>query len=224
MKIMLDCSPQKLADCTKKYNYEFWQLRTPARYNNLAGVPYGIDNGCYVGFREKEFFKLVDEVRDGEHQIDFIRPKFVCAPDIVGDATRTLDLYDYFKRKLIGLPVCLVLQDGIGNHRIPWDELSAVFVGGSDTFKTSTEAMNACKVARMLGKWVHVGRVNSEARARWWKDMADSCDGSGVTRWADTKYDTHISAVLHALSNEDLQHKIEMGNFYQPGTGPKIKE
>lgn len=207
---MLDASRPKIKACTERYGYEFWQLRTPLRYNKLAGVPYGLDNGCFSGFKEKAFFDLVDEIRDGENQPDFIRPKFVCSPDIVGDAARTLDLFDHFKRKLIGVPACLVLQDGIGNHRIPWAEISAVFVGGTDSFKTSPEALNACKVAKMLGKWIHVGRVNSGQLAVYWREIADSCDGSGVTRFADTKYDTHIEAVLDALHNEDMQHRIEL--------------
>ena len=203
MKIMLDVSPTKLQACTEKYNYEFWQLRTPLRPNKLAGVPYGLDNGCFSEFKEKEWLRLVEDC-------DRNTPIFITVPDIVGDAVRTLDLFKIYKRKLHGLPTCLVLQDGIGNLPIPWDELAAVFVGGSDTFKTSTEAMNACKVAKMLGKWVHVGRVNSTQRALYWKDIADSCDGSGVSRFGDTMYDTHIRNVLSAIRNESPQIQLEV--------------
>jgi len=178
MKIMLDCSPEKIAEYSEKYDYEFWQLRTPLTCYKLSGKPYGLDNGCFKEFREREWLRLVEDA--DRHQ-----PVFITVPDIVGDAVRTMDLYHIYKRKLYGLPTCLVLQDGIGNLRIPWDEISAVFVGGTDTFKTSSEAMNACRVAKMLGKWVHVGRVNTTQRASYWKDIADSIDGSGVSRFDD---------------------------------------
>jgi len=178
MKIMLDCSPEKIAEYSEKYDYEFWQLRTPLTCYKLSGKPYGLDNGCFKEFREREWLRLVEDA--DRHQ-----PVFITVPDIVGDAVRTMDLYHIYKRKLYGLPTCLVLQDGIGNLRIPWDEISAVFVGGTDTFKNSSEAMNACRVAKMLGKWVHVGRVNTTQRASYWKDIADSIDGSGVSRFDD---------------------------------------
>jgi len=47
MKIMLDVSPAKLRNQTKKYGYDFWQLRTPLTQNKIAGVPYDLDNGCF---------------------------------------------------------------------------------------------------------------------------------------------------------------------------------
>ena len=165
MKIMLDVSPHKLQQCSIRYGHDFWQLLTPLRINKLAGVPYGIDNGCFGDFKEKEFEQLLENARHQECLIDGNRPKFICIPDFVGSAVRTMDLYDIFKRKLNGLPAALVLQDGIGNIRIPWDEIAAVFVGGTDKFKISQEAMDACKLAKMLGKWVRVGRVNSTQRA-----------------------------------------------------------
>ena len=164
-----------------------------------------MDNGCFSEFKEKEWISLLDDVREQEHQLKRAHIKFVCAPDFVGSAVRTMDLFNVFKRKINPLPAALVLQDGIGMVQIPWDEIAAVFVGGTDKFKTSTEAMDACRAAKMLGKWVHVGRINSTQRALFWMDIADSCDGSGVSRFGDTKYDTHIRDVLSAIRNESPQ-------------------
>lgn len=200
MKIMLDCSPAKIKEYSKRYDYEFWQLRTPLTNYKLAGVPYGLDNGCFKEFHERKWLKLVEDA-------DRHTPKFVAVPDIVGDAVRTLDLYHHFKRKLHGLPTCLVLQDGIGNLQIPWDEIAAVFIGGSDRFKTSTEAMNACRVAKMLGKWVHIGRVNSAQRVEYWKGIADSIDGSGMSR-----FDERLEIVLSAIRNESPQMSLHEAN------------
>ena len=49
---MLDCSPAKIAEYTERYGFEFWQLRTPLTcYSRAKGVPYGLDNGMFGGFR-----------------------------------------------------------------------------------------------------------------------------------------------------------------------------
>jgi len=192
---MLDCSPRKIHEYRKKYGVDFWQLRTPLTKYALAGVPYGLDNGCFKRFDEKTWSRLLNEA-----ELDL--PKFVCLPDIVGDSVRTLDLFKAFESKTSGLPRALVLQDGIGGHRIDWDKLSAVFVGGSDNFKISSEAMNACKTAKMLGKWVHVGRVNTADRVKDWIGIADSIDGSGIS-----KYDYMLENVLAMIGGYHAQEQ-----------------
>lgn len=202
MKIMLDCSPRKLEIQRKKYSHDFWQLRTPLTRNKIAGCPYGLDNGCFNRFDEKTWLRLVDEAYD-----PIKRPVFVTLPDIVGDARRTLDLFSCFEHKTAGLPRALVLQDGIGNYEIPWDSIDAVFVGGSDEFKVSTEAINACRVAKMLHKWIHVGRVNTIKRAQNWLDLADSIDGSGIS-----KYDYMLEAVLRVIEDNVEQATLDIDN------------
>ncbi len=196
MKIMLDCSPRKIHEYRKKYNHDFWQLRTPLTGYALSGLPYGLDNGCFKQFKRKAWERLLIDAE--KH-----RPKFVCLPDIVGDAARTLDLFDYFEKKTSGLPRALVLQDGIGNHRIDYSKLAAVFVGGSDAFKIAPEAINACKAAKMLGLWVHVGRVNTASRVKNWVGLADSIDGSGISR-----YDHMLEDVLSMIKNERPQMEL----------------
>lgn len=196
MKIMLDLSPKQIAEYSEKYNFDFWQLRTPLTKYALSGKPYGLDNGCFARFERKAWERLLREAE--EH-----KPVFVCAPDLVGDARRTLDLFDVFDRKLNGLPKALVLQDGIGAHPIPWEKLSAVFVGGSDEFKVSREAINACKTAKMLDKWVHVWRVNTAARVQNWIGLADSIDGSGMC-----KFDHMLEDVLAMIRGEHPQREL----------------
>lgn len=101
------------------------------------------------------------------------------------------------------MKIALVLQDGIGNFSIDWSKVDAVFVGGSDAFKISDEAISACKVAKMLGKWVHVGRVNTVERVRNWIGLADSIDGSGIS-----KYDYMLEAVLNEIRGENKQQDL----------------
>ena len=201
MKVMLDCSPKKIHEYRERYGVDLWQLRTPLTRYALSGVPYGLDNGCFKRFDQKTWEKLLDEC-------EIQMPKFVCLPDIVGDAVRTLDLFDAFESRTNGLPRALVLQDGIGQYRIDWSKLSTVFVGGSDKFKISEEAFNACKTAKMLGKWVHVGRVNTAERVMQWIDLADSIDGSGIS-----KYDHMLESVLDAISGSHFREKQSVLNF-----------
>lgn len=200
MKIMLDCSPTKIEEYSKRYNYNFGQLRTPLTAYGLSNKVYGLDNGCFSKFDKKTWRRLVSEAKaqDLEYQ-----PKFVCSPDIVGDARRTLELFDQFYDEISPLPVCLVLQDGIGDFNIDWNRVDAVFVGGSDAFKVSSEAFNACKAAKMLGKWVHVGRVNTAQRVSNWMGLADSIDGSGIS-----KYDYMLEAVLVEMLGEKAQKEL----------------
>ena len=190
---MLDCSPDKINRYTDKYDYDFWQLRTPLTGYKLSGKPYALDNGCYSRFPEKKWKKLLIEAEENT-------PIFVCLPDIVGDARRTLDLFNVFKPLTSGLPRALVLQDGIGNYEIPWNDIDAVFVGGSDSFKISNECINACRVAKMLNKWVHVGRVNTSSRVKNWLELGDSLDGSGLS-----KYDHMLEDVLKMITGDIKQ-------------------
>ncbi len=196
MKIRLDCSPKKIHEYSERYDHDFWQLRTPLTNYALSGKPYGLDNGCFSRFPEKAWEKLLVDA-------ELNRPVFVCLPDIVGDARRTLDLFNIFSQQLNELPKALVLQDGIGNFEIPWKEIDAVFVGGSDQFKISPEAINACKAAKMLGKWVHVGRVNTVERVNNWLNIADSIDGSGIS-----KYDHMLENVLSAINQNTTQLRM----------------
>ena len=199
MRIMLDKSPQYIAQASDHFDFDFWQLRTPLSRNRIGEKPYGLDNGCFKRFERKTWERMLVEAEEA-------RPVFVCLPDLVGDARRTLDMFDVFKRHTNGLPRALVLQDGIGNFAIPWDDLSAVFVGGSDKFKISQEAINACKAAKMLGKWVHVGRVNESSRVRNWIGIADSIDGSGISRFYHM-----LKAIVSTLKSDgNKQEKLDL--------------
>jgi len=198
MRIMLDCSPAKIREYSERYLHEFWQLRTPLTGYQLAGVPYGLDNGCFSGTLPKAWDRLLDEAE--EHT-----PVFVAMPDIFGSARRTMDLFTYFELKTNGLPRALVLQDGIADVEIPWDKISAIFVGGTDAFKIAPEAINAAKCAKMLGKWIHVGRVNEAKRVRNWIELADSIDGSGISR-----FDHMLENVLAMIRNEHPQQSLEV--------------
>ena len=201
MKIMLDCSPAKIMEYRDRYNFDFWQLRTPLTSYARSDVPYGLDNGCFKNFDERSWLRLVAEAETD-------RPVFVTLPDIVGDARRTKELFDVFKYKVGEVPLGLVLQDGIANVDIDWQQVAAVFIGGSDNFKIAPEAFAAAKTAKMLGKWVHVGRVNTAARVANWMGIADSIDGSGISRF-DQMLEDVLKAITQAGKQTDLFDEVK---------------
>lgn len=196
MRILLDTSPDGIRRMDEKWGFDFWQLRTPLTGYRLSGKPYALDNGCFTEFKKTKWLQQVEQAKINQ-------PLFVTLPDIVGDAVRTLDLFDAFHDVTRGVPRALVLQDGIGKHRIPWNSISAVFIGGSDHFKIAPEAINAAKTAKMLGKWVHVGRVNTPERVSNWLGLADSIDGTGIL-----KYDHMMTKVLDIIRGECPQQQV----------------
>jgi hypothetical protein len=106
---------------------------------------------------------------------------FAVAPDVVGDARRTLQRSRpmFARMRGLGYPVAYVLQDGQQDVPVPWDEIDAVFVGGSYDFKLGPAAAHLVAEAKARGKWAHVGRVNSRKPLRYSTLIgSDSADGT----------------------------------------------
>ena len=198
MKILLDQSPKIITEKSEKFECELWQLRTPLTAYALSGLPYGLDNGCYTAFNEKVWKRLLSDAHECE-------PLFVCLPDVVGNARRTLELFDHFIDATRGLPRALVIQDGIGQLDIPWYDIEAIFIGGSDAFKISREAIDVAITAKRMNKWVHVGRVNTSGRVWNWLGVADSIDGSGISR-----YDHMLEDVIMEIKGESRQQIMDI--------------
>jgi hypothetical protein len=101
---------------------------------------------------------------------------------VVGDfeATRVRSQPFLEQIRTLGYPAALVAQDGMEwTTWDPWDEIDALFIGGTDRFKLSAEVANIVALASSLGKWVHMGRVNSARRFRYAREIGcDSVDGT----------------------------------------------
>lgn len=176
------------------------QLLTPlTRYANWGGR-FAIDNGAYSRFNRKHFANLLEANR--EH---LARCLFVCVPDVVGDARRTLEI---FKHRLDFVPsywpIALVAQDGLEACDIPWDCFACLFIGGTTGWKDSKTVEPLIKAAQILGKHVHVGRVNTYKRYRRFSILGcDTCDGSGVSR-----YDHMMDDIVSGLQQEAIRHPL----------------
>lgn len=106
--------------------------------------------------------------------------KFVCAPDVVGDAAQTLRQWPHMSGAIraLGFPVALAAQDGLENLELP-NDFDALFVGGSTAWKLSDASISIIRKAQALGKWVHVGRVNDAERIGQCNRLGiDSVDGT----------------------------------------------
>ena len=196
MLVLLDTS-EDLAICAGELDCDVGQLLTPLTRFTLqhSELPWAIDNGAFSRFEEKSFLSLLQ--REKHHKANCI---FVAAPDVVGSARRTLEVFGHWKGRLASWPIALVIQDGQQDLLIPWDDIAAIFIGGTTQFKISDHANCCIKAAKMLGKWVHVGRVNDPARFEHFEELgADSIDGAGLSRY---------SHMREAISKRDSQQKL----------------
>lgn len=195
MLFLMDNS-KKVID--EKMNPQFigGQLLTPlTRYSDWGGA-YGIDNGSFSRFPEEEFKTLLKRQVESKS-----RCLFVTCPDVVGNGRRTLEIWKHRNRWIDdSWPIALVLQNGIENFEIPWGELSAVFIGGENPWKESKACEDLVKTAKILKKFIHVGRVNTYDRWKRFQMMgADTCDGSGVAR-----YDHMLENIIRRETNSPM--------------------
>jgi|ERR1051326_3161656 hypothetical protein len=179
MIALLDTS-EDLDVCAAELDMQVGQLITPLTEFANRGGTFAIDNGAFSNFDSRKFLRLLE--RNKAHRDKCI---FVAAPDVVGSARRTLEVFHHWFPKLHGWPIALVAQDGQEDLPIPWHAIEAVFIGGSTQFKLSPAAAQIVKAAKAIGKWVHIGRVNTPERFDYFLSLgADSIDGSGIARYS----------------------------------------
>lgn len=196
MLALLDTN-EDLDVCAGEIGCVTGQLLTPLTRFRLRdpSKPWAIDNGAFARFDAKAFHALL--AREQHHQGNCL---FVTVPDVVSSARRTLEVFDRWKDRLQGWKLALACQDGQEDLPIPWDDIGAVFIGGSTKFKVSDGAVQIIKAAQALGKWVHVGRVNDPIRWEHFDELGvDSCDGTGLARY------THMR---EAIANRKAQGSL----------------
>lgn len=188
---------QDLAGCEDEIGVPVGQLLTPLTRYRLRDPsrPWAIDNGGFKRLDIPAFDALL--ARESHHKDKCL---FVAAPDIVGSAQRTLELFERWLPRLEGWPVALVCQDGQESLPIPWDNIAAVFIGGSTNWKCSRHVEQIIKTAKLLGKWVHAGRVNDPQRFLHFERLeVDSCDGTGLARYSHMRRSIARRADQHVL-------------------------
>lgn len=175
------------------------------------GIAWAADNDCFQGLDEVAYVNMLDRIKGLDGCL------WATVPDKVGDALETACMFEKWAPALErrGIPVALVLQNG-HEHLSEWLErtwhrLDAVFVGGSNAcldcewqhptltvcaecggrmqeWKLGAAARELVREAQRRGLWVHVGRVNTQRRLDYCRDVlhADSVDGSKWAKFKDT--------------------------------------
>jgi len=196
MIVMLD-TPQSLDECAAQLGTEVEQFFSPQTYRRAQQPErrFCVDNGAFGNFDGDLFLRLLQRERA---RIDLCR--FVAVPDVVASAARTREVFDLWAPKIDEWPLAYVVQDGQEYTPIPWDRIAAIFVGGSTEWKEGPAAAACVKAAKMFGKWVHVGRVNTPGRFEHFDKLgADSIDGTGLARYDHMRaaiYQRHIKPEL----------------------------
>ncbi len=173
------------------------ELLTPltARRRKRLDSHWCCDNGAFAKFDPIAFLSLLERNEEGRSLC-----RWVAVPDVVGSAIRTLEVFNIWRCKIAKWPLALVAQDGQESHPIPWDDIDAIFIGGSTEWKLGPHAAACVKAGKALGKWVHIGRVNTPGRFEYFEQLgADSCDGTGLARY---------SHMRKAISDAHLQPRL----------------
>jgi hypothetical protein len=126
------------------------------------------------------------------------------------DAQATLDGIGVWPDDIRALdyPCALVAQDGLEALPVPWDDFDALFIGGSTAWKLSQYAERLMREAKIRGKWVHVGRVNSLRRLRWCQLAgADSADGTYLAFGPDVNL-PRLDRWMHAIRTQPILEGI----------------
>lgn len=189
MRILLSGGFNQLHDCLTAYPHfrkYVGMFKTPLSGYGFPrlqkiGMPLALDNGCYIGFDEQKFQKMLNMAKIFQGDIDLM---WVTCPDVVGDAKATNDLFQEWRDALTGFRVAYCGQDGAEDLDVPFDDFDCLFIGGTTDWKLSESARDLITHAKHIGKAIHVGRVNSEKRLRYcYRLGVDSVDGSGYFRY-----------------------------------------
>ena len=182
------------------------ELIVPAAGNSpdmlklLPGM-WAMDNGAYSGLDTAAFVAMLERFHGR------LGCRWVAAPDAVGDAHQTLLNWPFWSRLIrgIGFRPALVLQDGMLVTDVPWSQVGAVFVGGTDDWKFSQQAHDLCGYGKARGLSVHVGRVNSRQRIFQAARMgADTFDGGQYSRWAERRIPEGVIDAQDSVAQQRL--------------------
>lgn len=205
-------------------------LAQPASYHPAATVSYrtwALDYGCYsagTGFDPARWVRWVATFDDpglrwgnwrDDYESRLLTPDdgpmpacgclFAAAPDVPFDAKATWSASQPWLAVIrrLGFPAALVAQNGVEDQPQPWDEIDAwdcLFLRGTTAWKESQEAADCARYARLSGKWVHAGRVNSRRRLRRLAGHVDSVDGTFLAYGPDRNI-ARLTAWLDELAN-----------------------
>lgn len=174
-------------------------LMTPGGNQLVRDVVWAVDNGCGPGRTGEPgkrypgdsgylawLTRLLDLEAADPCDPDQSGRLFAVCPDVLADAAATARRAATSRMlgwiRYLGYPAAYVAQDGAVPISLPWDDLDAVFIGGSTGWKLGPDARRIMTAGRERGAWVHMGRVNSLRRLTYAAACkVDSVDGTFLT-------------------------------------------
>lgn len=171
-----------------------------------SGVKLGADNSCVRVAGGRVLPRADWEAKPWLYWLAELPQEqvlFAVLPDVLGDAVATLERSLPYVSAVhdLGLPAAFVLQDGATEDLVPWREVDAVFIGGSDSFKTSEQAYRLAALARASGLHTHMGRVNTASRMfACAQQRFDSCDGTWLAYGPDANRPSLLTALNMAAA------------------------
>lgn len=210
--------------CEEHAGAGFGRLVQPRSYGRVrdtaaAGIPWAADNDCFQGLDEPAYVKMLDAIAGLPGCL------FVTAPDVVGDAGLTDLSFEEWAPQIIarGLPVAYVIQEDGCEYEprgVPFGSIDALFIGGAfDTYKLGPVAEELVREAKRLGKWVHMGRVNSRRRFEYARSIGcDSIDGTKFSMfrktylpdaltWHESPVDERLAASVRPAAVRELRRQ-----------------
>lgn len=169
-------------------------LLTPA-YRGTAGsylelgAAWAADNGCFGGLDEAAFVRMLERNKQYAASCKWVAVPDVFNPnDLDNNARATLDSFEKWSSVVAsyGYPLALVAQNGLENmlDDIPWNDIVCLFIGGDTAWKLGEGVKLLVTEAKARGKWVHMGRVNTQRRLYHASVIGcDSVDGQGFSRY-----------------------------------------
>lgn len=168
----------------KHYPYDrliMGNLVTPDSWGlqeTVSNAPvWAADNNCFTLGDRFDFAKFKTWL---DKLIDYRATcKFVTVPDVVANAEATAKRWSQYAPELSEWPLAYVAQDGL--ETLPSVEFACLFIGGSTEYKLGATVRRLVGEVKQAGKWVHMGRVNSQKRMLYaLKIGCDSFDGTGI--------------------------------------------
>lgn len=197
MRILVSGATATLRTLATVYPKHLGVLLTPQNGNRMCSLPlpWACDNAAFSKPDDDKFWRMS---MNAWTMMQHHPPMWVAAPDVVGNHLATRRLFDvwwkYWHVEIgyVPFPVAFVLQNGCVSKQVPWDRISAVFVGGDDQFKLRMVS-ELIVDAKSRGKLVHVGRVNSQRRLKYCIDIgADTVDGTSFSMFPDRKIEPAV--------------------------------
>ena len=141
---------------------------------------WAADNGCFARPHSFDWPRYRRWLEGAQCKVRLL---WAVVPDVPGDHGATMARWRRFADdvRLAAGRVAFAAQDGATVQSVPWSDTDALFLGGTTSWKLSTDAARLSQAAKERGLWSHMGRVNSLRRMRHAAAVGcDSVDGTCV--------------------------------------------